>query len=210
MERPIVKLKTHTEGAGSGTAWLNDPGRYHFAIMHIDEQPKKQDGVPIDGIKVSLCCLAPGDHARKQWELMLFQPNPTQSEKGQDWALRKITAFLLAAGLITEAQLGQEVNVDLQAAVGRHLFAELDLEPEEPGKKRRLQLRFANIFHVDNPEVADAVAWPRNQQLIAALPAAQRRSPETFPKREHQPKQAAAGPAKPAAQPATNDDFDGI
>lgn len=180
----MTKMTLGKEGAGSGSSWLDVPGRFHAMILNVDGAPKKQsDNTPIDAIKVTFSVCAPAEQQGRQHDLYLYHPDPTKSEKAYGWAQRKQTAFVIAAGLATEAQLGAEVDVNLQSAAGRHFFIELASEEDQQGKPR-LQLAYANIFHVDDPEVADATLWPRNAAAIAKLPAAARRDPSNFAKRE--------------------------
>lgn len=222
-----MKMKLGNEGAGSAATWLGweDVGHYLALILAVDESPTKRDqnNTPIDAIKVSLAIISPDEKKGRQYDLWLYHPDMSGSDAGINFAIRKQTAFLVAAGLVTESQFGQEVEVNLQLAVGRFVFIDLEHEKDKEKKVKldsngnpRLGLAFANIFHVDDPAVSDAALWPRNPAMIAKIPAAGRRDPASFPKHERKSGTAggasagAGGAAQGQQTPPKNVDFEGF
>lgn len=184
----------------SGANYLDVEGKHLLQITHVDEQPTSREGKAIAALKVSLS-VAAGPSAGKTVDLYFYEPK-SSSKDGGKWARNKRAAFAIASGLIDESKLGQQVTIDVQGAVNRLVVAELVFgEPNQNGKKF-LDLQFANIYHVDEPRVADVVkAFP---QIIGMLPKEHRRDPASF-------KTAAANgngsaPA-PQSQPAADDDL---
>jgi hypothetical protein len=206
-----IKVKTSTEGAGSGVAWLKEPGKYHAMLLHADENPVDKDKNPIDGFKIQFLVMA-GDQKGKQMDLTLYNPDMSKSEKAIAFAERKQTACLIALGLLTEQQMGQEVVVELANAMNppRQFFIEL----EKQEGKEFLSLCYANIYHIDDPACSDPVIWQRDAGQIAKLPPACRRDPASFPKHERKAGTAAAsgatGVAAQGQQPAKNVSFEGF
>lgn len=182
----------------SGANYLDVEGKHLLQITHVDEQPTSREGKAIAALKVSLS-VAAGPSAGKTVDLYFYEPK-FSSKDGGKWARNKRAAFAIASGLIDESKLGQQVTIDVQGAVNRLVVAELVFgEPNANGKKF-LDLQFANIYHVDEPRVADFVkAFP---QIIGMLPKGHRRDPATF-------KTATANGSTPApqSQPAADDDL---
>src|SRR5690606_19446811 len=89
-------------------------------------------------------------------DLTFWKPKLDQSEKSQAMDRRKNTAFCIATNLIDPNQLGQRLVVDLSKANGQQFIAELSPQKDADGKDsdKFLQLHYANIYHVDDPEVA--------------------------------------------------------
>lgn len=199
-----IKVKTSTEGAGSGPTWLKEPGRFHAMLLHADEAPLDKNNQPLDAFKLQFLICA-GEHKGKQCDLTFFFPDASKSEKSIAFAERKQTACLVALGLISDQQMGGEVTVDLLAALNppRQFFVEL----ERQEGKEFLSLAFANIYHIDDPACADATMWPRDAAMIAKIPPACRRDPKGFPK--HERKAPAHAPAQQSEAPK-NLNFDGF
>lgn len=187
--------------------FLSEPGTYHFAVLHVDEQPTTRDGKPLDGFRVACCVLdgtAPGQ-AKKEIELMFFAPKPSD-KNGGEFSKRKIARFASACGILPTAQPGQRVSIDLQAAAGRQFVAEVERQKDQAGNETKfLQLAWANLWHVDDPAVAQV---PKDAGALKLLPAELRRAPETFQqaKQAGQQKQPTQ-PQKPAAGAANLDDL---
>lgn len=207
-----IKVKTSTEGAGSGTTWLKQPGKFHWLLLNADENPVNKDKQPLDGFKLQFLILA-GEQKGKQFDLLLFNPDMSKSESAIEWAQRKQTAALIALGLIDHTQLGNEVSVDLGVAMNppRQGFIDLDFEKEKDGTVKhdekgqpRLGLVFANIYHIDDPACADPVIWQRDAAKIANLPPACRRDPASFPKHERKASGATASGATAGAGQAAS------
>jgi hypothetical protein len=185
--------------------FLSEPGTYHLAVLVVDEQPVSNAGQPLNGFRAS-CSVLDGTiqgQQRREIDLMFFAPKATD-KNGGEMAKKKIARFAMATGIISNPQPGQRVTLDLQAAAGRQFVAELERQKDKTtGEPTRfLQLAWANIWHVDDPEVRDV---PKSAQALALLPSELRRAPESF-KRPDPPVKGAGTPAPqtppPPAKPA--------
>jgi hypothetical protein len=162
---------------GGGAAFLEVPGVYHAAINHVNEQPVTKSGGAIDGWEIG-CAVLGGEHDGKQFNLTLYNPRETDTEKQQEGAMARQAALLIASGLATEKDLDGEVDVDLQQMVGRQIVVELDLsQPKNPGDKQFIRLKYDRIYHVDDPRVA--TAW-KSPAAVALIPKPLRRDPKGF------------------------------
>ena len=164
-----------TEDIGGGeSTYLDQPGTYHCVITSVMEG-KGPKGGPIDGFTVGLAVLTGTTEGQKDkaTNLCLFSPDHSKSEKSQEWARKKQTAFVIAAGLIDLAKLGGKVNVELQEAVGRQIV--VNFEHDEEGKY--LQLAWANIYHIDDPRAAK---FPKDPEAIALATKEMQRQPAEY------------------------------
>lgn len=169
-------LSTPKQVQGSGAAWLDVPGIYHVSVLDVDEQPKKKSGELIDGTKYVLGVLE-GPQKEKQFDLMLFNPNPV-SDGESEWSQRKISAVLIATGLMNERELGGDVSYDPQDAKGQQFVIELAKdEKRSTPDKTFLQMFYANCYHVDDPRAANV---PKNASALKLIAAGQRREPKSF------------------------------
>lgn len=168
-----------TEDIGGGSSqYLNEPGTYHMIVTSVaeNEGPK---GNPIDGFTVGLSVLdgtAKGQKD-KSTNLCLFSPDQSKSDKSQEWARKKQTAFVIASGLLDLKKdlkkLGGKVQIDLQTAVGRQIVA--TFESDDSGKY--MELSYANIYHVDDPRAAN---FPKDKEALAIIPKDQRKDATYF------------------------------
>lgn len=184
----------------SGANYLDVEGRHLLQITHVDEQPTSREGKALAALKVSLSGAA-GPHAGKTVDLYFYEPK-SSSKDGGKWARNKRAAFAIASGLIDESKLGQQVTIDVQAAVNRMVVCELEFgEPNANGRKF-LDLKFANIYHIDDPRVADFMkAYPK---IVGMLPKEHRRDPASF--KTASTNGNGSSPA-PQSQPAADDDL---
>lgn len=161
--------------------FLTEAGTYHFVVLAVDERPTSKAGAPLDGFKVHCCALdgtVPGQQ-KKELELMFFAPKMSDKNNGE-FAKRKIARFAAACGILPTAAPGQRVTVDLQQAVGRQFVAEVEQGKDQAGNATKfLQLAWANIWHVDDPAVAQV---PKDQAALALLPATLRKTAADFQK----------------------------
>lgn len=164
--------------------FLTEAGTYHFGILAVDEQPVSKAGQPLNGFRVS-CSVLDGTvqgQAKREIDLLFFAPKPTD-KNGGEFAKRKIARFALATGILSDPKPGQRVTLDLQEAAGRQFIAEVEHQKDQASGQptKFLQLAWANIWHVDDPEVRDV---PKSAQALALLPPELRRKPESFQKAE--------------------------
>lgn len=156
--------------AGDGNR-ITEPGIYHVTITNIREG-EGPNGKPCDGFTIEgdvLGGTVEGCHG-KTFKETIFMPNLKGTEEAQAMALKKVTAFCIATGLMTPSQLGQAVDIDVNNAVGRQLVIEFDRQMaknEQTGKwdvpTKYLTIAYANIYHVDDPEVKDV---PKNADAL--------------------------------------------
>ncbi len=185
----------------AGGNYLDVEGRHLLQITHIDEQPVNRDKAPIDGLKVDFAGAA-GPHAGKKVDI-LFRAPKLNGKDGGKWARNKRAAFAIATGLIDESKLGQQVTIDVQAAINRLVVVDLEFGEPNENNKRFLDLKFANIYHVDDPKVADFMkAYP---SIVGMLPKEHRRDPASF--KTAAPNGNGSSAPAPQSQPAADDDL---
>jgi hypothetical protein len=116
----------------------------------------------------------------------MIAPPEDSTEKQQAFAMAKLSALVIAGGAIikatgkpvTEANLGEEIDLDLQSMVNSQVVVDLDLsEVKNPGDKQFIRLKFDHIYHIDDPRVAKV---PKHVTAVNLLPQSRRRKPESF------------------------------
>jgi hypothetical protein len=165
---------TEDIGGSASDQYLNEPGTYHMIVTSVGENEGPK-GNPIDGFTVGLSVLdgtAKGQKD-KSTNLCLFSPDQSKSDKSQEWARKKQTAFAIASGLVDLKKLGGKVQIDLQNSVGRQIVA--TFESDDSGKY--MQLSYANIYHVDDPRAAN---FPKDKEALAIIPKDQRKDAAYF------------------------------
>jgi hypothetical protein len=156
----------------TGGNWLTEPGLYHMMVVDTTETPTKRDGSPISEAicRVSLSVLAGTVDGQKDkgFDLTFWHGKPGD-EKSQAFATKKLDRFFLSTGLMTRAEIEQKVSKDIELAHanGRQLVVELEERESNQGKKF-LDLKFAEIYHVDDPAVAAVPKDAGALKLIAA------------------------------------------
>lgn len=174
--------------------WIDKPGTYHLVITEADEHPTKQNGEMLDAFRIT--CLALDGTVRendkftekdKTANLIFWHPKLTDKNEGA-FARQKQGKFFLAAGLLTEEQLGQEVDINLEDCVGRQIVATLE-QRDGDGGRTFIDLHFDDVWHIDHPAAAK---FPKCAKSISLAPPAHRRAPKTFEKRNGNHKTEAA------------------
>jgi hypothetical protein len=178
----MAMIKMAKKIGGTGAGYVDKPGKFHWQVMKIDESPTSKKGLALDAFSVTLSVMW-GPELGKLFELMLFNPNPTDKESSQEFAKAKQSAFVIATGLATESDLSgeeeREIEIDLQKALHRQVMMELEFDDYNKSEtdKKFLKLAYANIYHVDDPRVEK---WEKNVEAIKLLPAVMRRDPKGF------------------------------
>lgn len=181
-----MKYKAPETVDTGGGNWLDKPGTYHLVLTAADEQPTKRNGEMMDAFRVT--CQAIDGTVRdangftekdKTVDLTFWNPKLTDKNEGL-FARQKQAKFFLATGLLTEEQLGTEVDINLGDAVGRQVIATLEERDGGDSGRTFLDLHFADIWHIDDPAAAK---FPRNDKAIALVPKAHRRDPKSFEKK---------------------------
>ena len=190
---------------GDGGNYLSEPGTYHFLVKDVKEGvgPK---GNAIDGFSLELETLAgtTDDCKGKVHSETLFAPNVTHKETAQLAARRRLAAFFIATDLMGPSSLGKRQSIELVNAADRQIVMKLvrQMEKDDDGKftvpTKYLQIDYASIYHVDDPEVADI---PKDQDAISLIAPKFRHEPQWFAFKE---KRSAK---QPVAAAATKDDF---
>lgn len=168
-----MKLATPkgSELASSGT-YLKTPGKYHLLIEDMRVGLSTKDKT-IDGTTVKLKVLA-GEHKGKTVDLVLWNVKLDGSEKSQAMTIKRLTNFYIAANVLQPEQLGEEVEFNEEDASGATIVAELG-----PARKQddngnwveddnNVDWHYSEIYHVDDPKVADVPKCPDALELIDA------------------------------------------
>ena len=201
------------ESTDRGGSFLDQPGTYHFSVTAMDEQPSGNDGKLIDGFRVSCAVLAgtTAGQEKKEVDITFFNPKLSDKNNGE-FAKKKQARFVLAVGLLDGPRKGGErVTIDLQQAVGRQFIATMEertFTKRDGSQGKSIDLHFADLWHVDDPEAA---AYPKNEAALKLLPASLRKKPQQFGSSSNSGSGAgtkstangtSAKPAAPAAAPA--------
>jgi hypothetical protein len=179
------------EDLSAGGTRLSDPGCYHMIVTEIRVPGANKDGKPIPNSRFTVAC-AVGDgtvpnRKGKTVDLNFFEPSLSAKDGGA-FQRKKSDRFLLSIGLLKEADLGKQVRVPIKQAVGRQFCVKLEAAKDKQGKETGyLDISFADIFHVDDPEVA---TWPKDTAMLAHIPRSQRKV--ATPNSSAPPKQPAA------------------
>jgi len=179
------------------STFLDKPGWFHFLVNLIDEQPTKRDGGAIDGIRVECTCLGgtEASQEKRSFDPVLFNPSENHKDGGE-FATR-VHLRLADACCFPLPAAGEEVDIDWSKAKGSQIVALVKLSKGQDGKER-LEIDGAHIYHVDDPDVKEI---PKNQKMLALLPASKRRLSKDSNDARNQPAKPAnkaGGTGKPA------------
>ncbi len=173
-----------TRGGGS---FLDVEGKFHCEIVSLELHPTSKSGALIANAfcKVNFNIVGGTNQngVGKQANFVLFNPALDKSEKSNAWAKKRIFFFLCAIGMHDENR-GPKIQLNLatlpNAAVGRQFVCKMVFEVDKNTNERDKfpSLSFCDLWHVDDPEAADAV----NQGMLLEYPPALRRKPESFAK----------------------------
>lgn len=159
---------------GSGNTRVSKAGDYHMVIEDISEPAVKQDGSLIQnslfGVTAKVFATNAAGQEDKEWRGVWFNPN-LQAKDGGKFDRKKVDRFLLAVGLINPSDKGIEADLDLSDAIGRQFLIRLEENQTKEGKTV-LQMKFADIYHVDDPEAADI---PKSKEGLSMIPPELRR-----------------------------------
>lgn len=190
------ELETAEDLAPVGN-YLSASGIYHLVITEMRDGAGSK-GTAIEGFSID-CDVLAGNVAGqegKKIDLTFWKPKLNDKPEQQERTKKANTAFAIASNLIRPDQLGKPVTIDLEAAVGAQVIAQLvpqrvkGEDGEYHDSDRFLQLHFSNIYHVDDPEVA---AIPKNADALEMIDKAHRHPAEFFAFKAKK-----TAPAKPA------------
>jgi hypothetical protein len=157
----------------TGGKYASKPGKYHFMITQAIANPPKKDSTPMMGcLLIDMEIVAGTDPTQvgKTFEARLWKGKPDDKDGGE-MANKKLSCLAVALG-------GQHVpkgkgGIDIANIASRQIVAELAMRAGTDGKER-LDISYANIFHVDDDKVKDV---PKNQDFLGYIPKHLRRDP---------------------------------
>jgi len=156
------------EDVSSGETFLSQPGRYHVVVQDLNEPATKRDGTIIQGTLFGVTfAVAEGPQQDKTVSVSFFAPS-LQSKDGGAMARKKVDRFLIAVSLVDPSETGKAKKIKLDEAIGRQCCVEFEHDKE--GKY--LQLKYANIYHVDDPEAANV---DKSDEFLSMIPPHLRR-----------------------------------
>ena len=158
-----------SESTENAAPYLKKPGRYHVVVTELDGNPSSRDGKPMDALKVGFEVLDGTEKSeiKKAGEMLLWKGKPTDKDGGE-MANKKLTRLAVAFG--GQHSPGGKGKIDLVGSLGRQIV--VDMQPRKSGDKEYLDVNYANIYHVDDPAVADV---PKSEASLALIPAAWRK-----------------------------------
>lgn len=147
------------------------PGRYHLIVDYAEENPTDRNHQPRPDVMYEVGFKIVGaanpDHVGKKIDqISFFAPKGTEKDGGV-FIRKKSDRFLLAVNLLKPDDVGKKVSINVAQAAGQQLCAEFELSA-----KGYMQIAFANIYHVDDPEAADI---PKNEKLLELIDPSCRR-----------------------------------
>lgn len=171
------------EDFSGGGSFLEAAGKYHMVVTDVNYPAIDNSGALMENglFNVTMSVLAgtvPGTKD-KTIRLTFFKPN-LSSKDGGKFARKKVDRFLLAVGLVSPGEEGHRKSLDINQAAFRQLLIELerkemtykDRKTGKEEKKDVTDIKFSNIFHVDDPDASD---YPRDMESINLIPSTLRR-----------------------------------
>jgi len=162
-----------TDDLSGGGNYLNQPGTYHMVILNVLDGLSTKDK-PIDGFTV--CCdVLAGTTEKchgKKLDSTFFPPNPQTSDEAQAISRKRNTAFFVATDILDPNKMGQRVSIDPADAIGRQFIVKLGWAQEKNtagdwvDSTKFLQVDYANVWHVDDPDCKDV---PKNAEALALI-----------------------------------------
>lgn len=155
----------------SGGKYANKPGKFHFMITGATVNPPKKDGTPLmDCLQVDMEIVAGTDPTQvgKTFEAK-FWKGKQDDKDGGEMANKKLSCLAVALG-------GQHTphgkgGIDVANITSRQIVAELAFRLDT-NNKERLDISYANIYHIDDDRVKDV---PKNQEYLGLVPKSFRR-----------------------------------
>lgn len=162
-----------SESIETGSKYASKPGKFHFMITEAIPNPPKKDGSAMMGcLQVDMEIVAGTDstQVKKTFEARFWKGRP-EDKDGGEMANKKLSCLAVALG-------GQHVpkgkgGIDIANIAGRQIVAELAMRPDRDGKER-LDINYANIYHVDDEKVSEV---PKSQEFLSLIPKHFRRDP---------------------------------
>lgn len=162
------------EDFGGDGDFLTEPGTYHLLIQDVKVN-ETQGGKPHPGCVVFELAVLAGTvegQEDKTLKLAFFPPKLDSKDQGA-FARRKQGAMFVAAGLMRPDQKGQRVAFDPRSAIDRQIVATFEKGQDE----KYLDLRYSDVWHVDDPRAAK---YPKSAEAIRLIPTEQRHGESYF------------------------------
>ncbi len=154
---------------------LDVSGKFHAIVKHVEVNPVLGDKM-VRGFRAEIEILAPKEHAEKTCNLLFANGDMSHKDKGE-FARTKQTAFCIATNLIDFTALGKSTEIDLDNAANQHVCIEIEQKADRNDPNKHFpELRYSNIYHVDDPR---AKSYPRDENALK-LTGATRRPVEYF------------------------------
>jgi hypothetical protein len=168
----MVKIRQTEELTNS--SYASKDGLYHVCITEWIENPPKSDDTPMIGaVKVGFEIVEGTDKSeiKKTQNEMFFPPDETKD--GGGFNAIKLTRLVVAISGVH--QPGVETEITEKDAIGRQLILELSHRPDKTNpQKIYFGVKGANLYHVDDPQVADV---PKNAEYLDAIDPSLRKAP---------------------------------
>ena len=165
-----------------GGNFVDKPCHCHMLVIEVDENPASKAGEPMDAVKVVLSCLASTDPSQKDrtFNLLMWAPDPHDEKRAKRSSMTRYN-FSAATCLIGHHDPGKVTSVETTDAVGRQVVCELGWKQTFNEDKKtfedtdRIDLKFSNIWHVDDIKVGKISGLKLDTDALAAIPPALRK-----------------------------------
>lgn len=136
------------------------------------------------------CEVIGGKNHGKSFQLKFYDPKPSSSDGGA-FARRKQFSALVAVDICKPDQLGKDIEFFIREddsndkddfVAGSIFYCELELGKSNDEGKRYLDLRYANIYHVDDPRIANVKFEDDQRARIASITPSYRHPKDYFDK----------------------------
>jgi hypothetical protein len=174
------------EMQSSGGNFVDLEGKAHCTIQEVEVNAMRGEKI-VRGFLFVLAVQAfePKQKATKEvadsqvgrtFKMYFANGDPTNKDGGK-FAQKKQAAALIAANVITPADLGKKgVDIDFERAINHQVCVEFALGKPDSNNKQWIDLHYDNIYHVDDPR---ATSFPKNAEILE-LAKDFRRPPEFF------------------------------
>jgi hypothetical protein len=172
------------------SGFLDQPGTYHLLVENLKVGLNSKDE-PFNGTTVEVQCLggSVAGQEQKKVSLTLWDIDASKPEDEQKQTVKRLWAFYIATNVLQPADMQSgDVDFDEKLAIDNQLVVKLQHKQKkfvENGKavwrddpsSRFLEIAYADIFHVDDPDVASV---PKNADAIAIIPKKHRHEQAWF------------------------------
>ena len=173
---------------GGPSGFLEHEGRFHFHVDNLKVGLNYKDE-PFDGTTVELSVMG-GEVAGQEGKTLnvtLWDIDQSKSAEEQKQTISRLYNFYIATNVLQPSALGSsEVEFDEKLAIGNQIVMRVGHKQKqvtENGKTKWvkdpkfLQIAYSDIFHVDDPEVANV---PKSASAIGLIPQQHRHDKAWF------------------------------